>query len=97
MKDERTYAFRQEELQAWLRGLLQQLVACENVDVDMNFFEMGADSQVFMQIAIGVHEKLGVEVEFGQVLENPTVRMLCDQIILLLTEKEVQGSALLRA
>ena len=93
MKEECPPAAKQAELQEWLCELLVQMLACERVDLDENFFEMGADSQVFMQLAASVYEKLGVELEFGQVLDNPTVRMLCAQVDTLLAEKQLQHSA----
>lgn len=44
-----------------------------DVDVDMNFFELGGTSLLLMKLASRLNEKLGIEADILMLMEYPTV------------------------
>jgi acyl carrier protein len=57
-----------------------ELLQLEAINSDDNFFEMGGDSLMTMEMLIRVGEALGVEVHPGNIMDAPTLREFCQVI-----------------
>ncbi|MEW2581094.1 amino acid adenylation domain-containing protein [Streptomyces syringium] len=67
----------QEEL---LCGLFAEVLGLERVGIDGNFFELGGDSIVSLQLISRIRSVLGVKVSNRAVFETPTVAELVERL-----------------
>ncbi|MDQ6673653.1 MAG: LLM class flavin-dependent oxidoreductase [Chloroflexota bacterium] len=57
-------------------GVLKELVGVENVGVDDNFFDLGANSLLMVQASVHLRERLGRSVPLVRMFQFPTARSL---------------------
>jgi acyl transferase domain-containing protein/acyl carrier protein len=70
------FAAPEDELQELLVGLLQNALGVQPVGIDDDFFELGGNSLVAVQLGFRVRELFEVDVPIASLLEQPTVRGL---------------------
>lgn len=68
------------ELVERLCGICAELLELPSVDPDGNFFALGGNSLLALRLINWVRSELGVELQFGQVFEAPTARVLAGRI-----------------
>lgn len=59
-----------------MRSIYRDVLGIPDIDDDSNFFALGGDSHQAVQIAKLIWERVGVAVDFVEVLNNPTVGRL---------------------
>ncbi|NVI81609.1 non-ribosomal peptide synthetase/type I polyketide synthase [Janthinobacterium sp. BJB401] len=63
-------------LQQRICALWQELLQVPVVDVDENFFQLGGDSLVLTRMVLAVERTLGLRIQFGRFVSNPTINGL---------------------
>lgn len=61
-----------DALELHLTGLISENLGVNPVGVHDGFFDLGGDSLATVELLLAIHEKLGVEIEMGHFLEDPT-------------------------
>lgn len=54
--------------------LWAQLLKCDHVEHDDDFFDLGGDSMLAVRLTLSVNEQLDVEAGLNDIIEYPTVR-----------------------
>lgn len=70
-----------------LRGIWQEVLRCDDVGPDADFFELGGTSIQALDVAVLVHGRLGVEVDAVDVVLEPRF----DAFVSLVSAKRRQG------
>ncbi len=66
-------AAKEIDLTEWLISLWQSYLGVESVTVDEDFFEIGGDSLLAIQLASHISQKLNVDLHAHDILEKPTI------------------------
>jgi acyl carrier protein len=90
-----------EEASTLVPNSLQQLVTefwsevlgIDEIDVDVNFFELGGNSLLAMQVVSRVRHTLGIEVPLIAFFDRPTVAGLAAATAEILLQANPDGSA----
>jgi acyl carrier protein len=64
------------EAELTIASILQELLKIEQVGVDHNFFDLGANSLLLAQVNGRLQERFGREILLVEIFNNPTVRAL---------------------
>ena len=56
--------------------ILQEILAIEQVGIDDNFFDLGANSVLLLQVHQRLQEELGREIQGVEIFNHPTVAAL---------------------
>ena len=67
-----------DELEGTLATVLQTMLGIDQLGVDDNFFELGADSLVGVQASAQLRQALQVEVPAATLYQRPTARSLAE-------------------
>jgi phthiocerol/phenolphthiocerol synthesis type-I polyketide synthase E len=94
------YAEPSSELEATLAGLWQEALGIAKIGVDDDFFELGGNSLVAVQLASRMRDHFQTELAIAVLFDNPTVRSLATVVEAALLEKvealsEEEAAALL--
>jgi len=79
------------DLEAQVSAIIGELLGTNDFGVNDNFFLLGGDSFLCIQLIVGVEEKFGVEVPLGTLFEAPTVAGLSAQIAQLRAGRVQEG------
>ncbi|WP_158755175.1 non-ribosomal peptide synthetase [Dyella sp. S184] len=69
--------------QAVMIAIWQELFGRPSVEIDDNFYELGGDSLLGMQLVSRIRAEFGVELEVSTIFEATTIRALVERIKLL--------------
>ncbi len=72
----RPFALPRTVAEATLVGIFAELLGCERVGVDDDFFDLGGDSLLAMRAAARARQALGVDVPLASLLATPTAASL---------------------
>jgi phthiocerol/phenolphthiocerol synthesis type-I polyketide synthase E len=85
------YVAPEDDLQRLLAELLANALGLAQVGVDDDFFELGGNSLVAVQLGIRLRERLGTDVPIASLLDRPTVRGLAAALEKMLTDARQPG------
>jgi thioesterase domain-containing protein/ketosteroid isomerase-like protein len=74
------YAPPQTDAEERIAAVWRSHFALESIGVNDDFFDLGGDSLLAVQVAHGVREALGADVPAHVILENPTIAQLASQL-----------------
>ncbi|MEL6222966.1 MAG: amino acid adenylation domain-containing protein, partial [Cyanobacteria bacterium J06627_8] len=80
------YVAPQNAIQEILVAMWQELLGCDRVGIQDNFFGLGGDSLIAAQVMTRVRENFQVEVSLRQLFQEPTVAQLAEAIAQALAE-----------
>lgn len=83
---ESTFTVPSNELEARLRAIITGLLGTKELGVHENFFLLGGDSLLGIELILRLREAFGVEVPLRTLFEAPTIRDLSGAIAQLLEE-----------
>ena len=69
-----------QELKEYLRQLWEETLEIPTLSGDEDFFDLGANSLMAMNILEGIKEKTGIELAFEDLYEYSTLNRLCDYL-----------------
>jgi amino acid adenylation domain-containing protein len=69
------------ETEMELAQIWQEILGVESVGITDDFFDLGGHSLLVVGMVSKIHERLGVELQFGEVFETPTIRDLADSLV----------------
>ncbi len=75
------YVAPRETVEHQLVEIWQGILQVQPIGVDQNFFELGGDSLLAMQMMLRVEESFGMKVPLALLLENPTIGRLAKAIV----------------
>ncbi|MEQ8168655.1 MAG: amino acid adenylation domain-containing protein, partial [Candidatus Eremiobacterota bacterium] len=78
-----TYVAPRNEKEEILAGIWQKVLKCQRVGIYDNFFHLGGDSIMSIQVAARAHNE-GINITASQLLHHPTIASLCVE-----TEKKI--------
>jgi acyl transferase domain-containing protein len=81
------YVAPENELEQILAELWQETLGVDRVGIDDDFFDLGGNSLVGVQIGSRIHQRFQVEVPMAALFEGPTVRNLASAVSGLLLER----------
>ncbi|MEO1521577.1 MAG: phosphopantetheine-binding protein, partial [Cyanobacteria bacterium J06633_2] len=81
------YVAPQNAIQEILVAMWQELLGCDRVGIQDNFFGLGGDSLIAAQVMTRVRENFQVEVSLRQLFQEPTVAQLAEAIAQALAEQ----------
>jgi acyl-coenzyme A synthetase/AMP-(fatty) acid ligase/acyl carrier protein len=70
----------QSELECLLAGVWSKLLKIDRVGIHDNFFEMGGNSLMTMQIAVQVRELLKIDLPIVKLFQHPTIAQLANYL-----------------
>ena len=74
------YAEARSEEERVLAGIWQEVLGVERVGIDDNFFSLGGDSILSVQVLSKAHER-GIEITLAQIFKHQTIRALAQEMI----------------
>jgi acyl carrier protein len=74
------YKAPQTEAELTVAAILQQVLRIERVGVDDNFFDLGGNSLLLVQVHEQLQERFGREIVLVEVFNHPTVRALASHL-----------------
>jgi acyl transferase domain-containing protein len=89
------YVAPRKELEATLAELWQALLGIDKVGVLDNFFKLGGDSLVAIQLSTRLRDTLGLELSVNHLFDEPTVAGLAQKIAALQAQATQPDEALL--
>jgi acyl carrier protein len=74
------YKAPQSEAELTVAAVLQQVLRIERVGVDDNFFDLGGNSLLLVQVHERLQERFGREIVLVEIFDHPTVRALASHL-----------------
>jgi len=74
------YVRASSRLEKQLSGIWSSVLGVEDVGVEDNFFDLGGDSMLSIQVSSRVDKDLGIEIPSGTMFEFPTIRKLAQAL-----------------
>src|SRR5207302_2428724 len=81
------YAAPETDLQRTLAAIWQEGLGVTQIGLDDDFFELGGNSLVAVQLASRVRDKFRIQLPLPTLFESPTVRLLSEAVEAALLEK----------
>ena len=75
------YVAPTNEIEEKLAVIWQEVLAVERVGIHDNFIELGGHSLLLISIISRIHQELNVELQFGDVFENPTIKEVAQLVM----------------
>lgn len=70
-----------EGVEEFLISLWQRVLEVPSIDRDANFFELGGDSLIALEVVVTIEETLGTSIMLTKLYERPTVAELADLLV----------------
>lgn len=80
------------QLEDRLARIWQDLLSIEQISVDANFFRLGGDSLLAIQLFAHIHNNFGVNLQIARLFETPTIRGLAGVLSRKIASPETSGS-----
>jgi acyl carrier protein len=74
------YKAPQTEAELTVAAILQEVLRIERVGVDDNFFDLGGNSLLLVQVHEQLQERFGREIVLVEIFNHPTVRALAGHL-----------------
>ena len=68
------------EIDTRLINILKDLLNVDSVSIEDSFFELGGDSLSAITLCIKIQSEFGIKLQVGDILKNPKIKDLSDQI-----------------
>lgn len=81
-------AVRRTKTEIAVASIWTGLLGCKDIELDENFFDLGGDSILALNMLFEINEALGVELPPGVLYDYPELRKLCSYIDELRTEPD---------
>jgi len=75
-----SYAAPQSELECLLAGVWSKLLKIDRVGIHDNFFEIGGNSLMTLQVAVQVRELLAIDLPIVKLFQHPTIAQLANYL-----------------
>ncbi|MCP4147168.1 MAG: SDR family oxidoreductase [bacterium] len=74
------YVIPGNEIEKKIAGIWQKAVGIEQIGINDNFFELGANSLMLVQVSTDLEKELGKNIPIVSIYSNPTIKMLNDYL-----------------